>query len=95
MRTAVHDRQIANLDDQLCIISSPIPRPSTPPHTNFPTSPPWSGSFGLFNDKPTHCPPASIPHERDGWGEKESVDRRRASASVHLPYCKASPSVRP
>lgn len=95
MRNAVHDRQIANLDGQLCIISSPIPRPSihpTPLRSNFPTSSPCL----LLDFSTTSLLPAARRRPfrtKETAGKKESVDRRRASASVHLPYCKASPTV--
>lgn len=73
------------------LVTHPTAVDPTPLCSNFPTSAPLPGllSFGLFNDKPAR---RRAFRTKETAGKKESVDRRRASASVHLPYCKASPT---
>lgn len=47
-------------------------------------------TFGLFNDKPAaRCPPATIPHERDGWEKK---NRLIVAVPLHQCIC---PTARP
>lgn len=69
-------------------------RPSTPPHS-APTSPPHPPAYFWTFQRQACCPLPAGDHSarKRRLGKKESVDRRRASASVHLPYCKASPTV--
>lgn len=89
MRTAVHDRQIANLDDQLCIISSPIPRPSTPPHSNFPTSPPGRALLDFSTISPLTARRRAFRTKETAGGKK---NRLIVAVPLHQCIC---PTARP